>query len=267
MIHANKRNKMSTIISFNVNSVLRRYGYIANLLNGYAPDVVLMQELKGVEDSFPSFPKYTSCVYGEKKQNGVGILLRDGIVVNEFKRINLTERNEARCMRVVVGTLSIICVYVPCGAEKKHSSEEQESEHKLRFLNSIQCLVQDDLRAGYDVIIGGDFNVAIKDDDVEYPDRNTGANRILCKEDMRVSMNKFRDIGLYSPELKGEMLYTYESYQDRKRKQYGYRGIYDGRFRIDYLFTNMSGYYQQIIGEKFDAEVPSDHYPVMLRLY
>jgi len=65
------------LLSWNINSVRIREPFIQKLLVEEAPDVVLLQELKCLEDKFPVhfFPNYRCIVFGQKSYNGVAILL------------------------------------------------------------------------------------------------------------------------------------------------------------------------------------------------
>src|SRR5690348_9844988 len=67
-----------TIATWNVNSVKARLAHLLEWLKRTQPDIVLLQELKCVEDAFPRMEiedlGYNLAIHGEKTYNGVAIL-------------------------------------------------------------------------------------------------------------------------------------------------------------------------------------------------
>ena len=66
------------ITSWNVNSVRARIDNIKNYLQKFSPDIVMMQEIKTQDETFPydefSSLDYESHVFGQKSYNGVAII-------------------------------------------------------------------------------------------------------------------------------------------------------------------------------------------------
>ena len=66
------------IISWNVNSVRARLSNILNYIKEENPDILLLQEIKTQDQTFPydSFKEigYNSYVFGQKSYNGVAII-------------------------------------------------------------------------------------------------------------------------------------------------------------------------------------------------
>ena len=75
------------IVSWNVNSVRARIINILDYIKQDSPDILLLQEIKTVDENFPyqDFKKigYESHVYGQKSYNGVAIVTK-----TEIKNIN-----------------------------------------------------------------------------------------------------------------------------------------------------------------------------------
>ena len=75
------------IISWNVNSVRARILNILDYINLENPDILLFQEIKTQEESFPyeDFEKlgYKSYVFGQKSYNGVAIISKIEVKKNE----------------------------------------------------------------------------------------------------------------------------------------------------------------------------------------
>ena len=66
------------IATWNVNSVKARLGHVLVYLRQTAPDVLLLQELKVVDEAFPALEiedlGYNLALHGQKTYNGVAIL-------------------------------------------------------------------------------------------------------------------------------------------------------------------------------------------------
>jgi exodeoxyribonuclease-3 len=75
------------IISWNVNSVRARIENIISYIKDSSPDILLLQEIKTQNESFPNdeFKKlgYISYVFGQKSYNGVAIISK-----HELNKIN-----------------------------------------------------------------------------------------------------------------------------------------------------------------------------------
>ncbi len=72
-----------TIATWNVNSIRARLARVSEWLAEAAPDVVLLQEIKTVEETFPHEAigdlGYNVAVHGQKSYNGVAILSKSPI--------------------------------------------------------------------------------------------------------------------------------------------------------------------------------------------
>ena len=72
------------IISWNVNSVRARINNILDYISQAEPDILLLQEIKTQDESFPyeDFKKigYESHVYGQKSYNGVAIISKKKLI-------------------------------------------------------------------------------------------------------------------------------------------------------------------------------------------
>lgn len=71
------------IASWNVNSVKARLPRLVEWLEDFKPDVVVLQELKCIDENFPALEieqlGYNVAVHGQKTYNGVAILSRHEI--------------------------------------------------------------------------------------------------------------------------------------------------------------------------------------------
>ena len=79
---------MTIIASWNVNSIRVRYGHVENFLNKVDPDILLLQEIKCMNDEFPNFfdqTKYNVIINGQKAKYGVAIIHKKEIDVQQVK--------------------------------------------------------------------------------------------------------------------------------------------------------------------------------------
>ena len=110
------------ISSWNVNSVRARIDNIKKYLDSSSPDIVLLQEIKTEEHSYP-FDEinklgYISYVNGQKSYNGVGILSKKKL--NEINKILPGDKiKQSRLISAKIKVknkdIEIINIYVPNG--------------------------------------------------------------------------------------------------------------------------------------------------------
>ena len=95
------------IISWNVNSVRARIDNIIDYIKDSKPDVLLLQEIKTQEETFPKeiFKDigYDSYIFGQKSYNGVAIISKFKI---ENININFI-KDELKQSRIITGEISL----------------------------------------------------------------------------------------------------------------------------------------------------------------
>ena len=80
---------MAIIASWNFNSVRIRIHLLTDFINEIKPDVILLQEIKCLNEDFPDFYSslnYKAIINGQKGKYGVAILLKKEL---KYKEINL----------------------------------------------------------------------------------------------------------------------------------------------------------------------------------
>ena len=73
---------MTIIASWNVNSIRVRYNHVDKFLKKINPDILLLQEIKCMNDEFPDFldkTKYSLFLNGEKAKYGVAVIYKKKI--------------------------------------------------------------------------------------------------------------------------------------------------------------------------------------------
>ena len=95
------------IISWNVNSVRARIANILEYIKQADPDILLLQEIKTQDESFPyeEFEKkgYQSYVFGQKSYNGVAIISK--VDVNNVNKNFI--KDELNHSRIITGEIRL----------------------------------------------------------------------------------------------------------------------------------------------------------------
>ena len=180
------------IISWNVNSVRARINNIINYIADSKPDILLLQEIKTQNETFPfeTFKKlgFQSYVFGQKSYNGVAIIskLKMSQIKNDFIKDKLNQS------RVITGEVTIkkkkikiINIYVPNG----NPVETDKYLYKKDWLNLFLKKVKKELDLSKNIIISGDFNIIPEEIDVY--DYKRYENDALFKLEIR---KKFREL-------------------------------------------------------------------------
>ena len=175
------------IITWNVNGIraVERKGELNNLIENEAPDILLIQEIKGQSQQFSKFltehPAYAQHYHSAEKKGyaGTGVWLARS-TAESLRNISLgTEvsdlpnADEGRVLQLDF-TLkrshhSILSIYFPNGGKS-----EQAWREKLVFYDRILDHMNRLRDAGRKVIIGGDMNVAHTEIDIARPKENDG---------------------------------------------------------------------------------------------
>lgn len=168
--------KAFSVASWNVNSIKARLPLLSAYLKEYAPDVVLLQEIKTETDAFPVFEMtaegYHVLAKGQKSYNGVAVLTRAPAELvrdtlpgapdggEQARYIEARTRDGAR----------FISVYVPNGQPSASDPEGTERlEYKTAWLDALKKQVDILMKQDDPFILGGDFNVIEFDGDVYDP--------------------------------------------------------------------------------------------------
>lgn len=177
------------LVTWNVNSIRSRLDRLVAFLARHEPDVVCLQELKGLEEVFPFEPiqaaGYHSAVFGQKTYNGVAILSRDepADVVRGFGDPD----GPARLIAATIGGVRVVNVYVPNG----QTLESDQWPVKLAWLARLRAWLDETADPSQQLALCGDFNIARDDADLANPDR--WADSVLCHADVRVAFASLCD--------------------------------------------------------------------------
>ncbi len=241
------------IISWNINSIRMRARMLNKLIDEHSPSFILLQETKCLDLVFPHqlFPEYNCYTYGQKAYNGVAILVKKSININQIEKVQICNNDEARCMYLIYNGCYIINVYVPCG-------NIDNINPKIEFLKNFANFICD--IKSEQIIAGGDYNVALNDEYVQDPE--LFKNSSLCLKEVR---NNFERILLFAQleDISNKIEYTWWDYRDPNK------GV-----KIDYILTRgikgtidiASKYRKLRLVDDYHNIGPSDHAPLILKI-
>ncbi|MBW9139961.1 endonuclease/exonuclease/phosphatase family protein, partial [Rhizobium pusense] len=160
-------------------------------------DVLCLQELKLPDEKFPRAELeekgYRSWFAGQKTYNGVGILVREGISVDETTIVRNIPGFDDLQQRVVAATVDgvrIISAYFPNG----QAPGTDKFAYKLRWLAALHDWVQSEMALYPKLALLGDYNIAPDDCDVHDPKAWEGQNLVSPEE--RAEFVRLTGLGL-----------------------------------------------------------------------
>ncbi|GAA4970324.1 exodeoxyribonuclease III [Yinghuangia aomiensis] len=255
------------VATWNINSVGARLPRLLEWLEGSAPDVLCLQELKCAADAFPYEAVrelgYETEAHGDGRWNGVAILSKVGItdVVRGLDAGPAYEDvQEPRAISATCGPVRVWSVYVPNGREVGHA----HYQYKLDWLAALKTAVADDAAGERPFAVLGDFNVAPTDRDVWDIKLFDGATHVSAAE--RTALAELEKTGLTEVmprALKYDVPFTFWDYRELGfQKNKG--------MRIDLVLGN-AGFTGAVTDAYADREArrgkgTSDHAPVVVDL-
>lgn len=263
------------IASWNINSIRLRIDLVKRFLLEQAPDVLCLQEIKCLDDSFP----YKSlreagyrhiAVSGQAGYHGVAIVSR--LELKKVEKRGFCENDDCRHIAASLpGGLRIHNFYVPAGGDEPDPAVNVKFAHKLHFLDEMREWFSS-LGPRSKSVLVGDLNVAPCEHDV-------WSHKQLLKVvshtpvevekiNQLIEAHGWVDVAReLAPEP--EKLYTWWSYRARD-----WRASNRGR-RLDHIWVSpalkkaaLAGGRQafQIHEEARGWDRPSDHAPLSLSL-
>ena len=276
------------IITWNVNSVKTRLEHLVHMLQTVKPDVLMLQEIKCVNEQFPidaiNELGYNVAISGMKSYNGVALISKYPLeyVTLKFPHDAISAHNElykqegklnleARYIEAVIsipnGAYRLASIYIPNGGVSAkeadmglHVYETERFKYKEAFYRDLKSHCNKLIVQGETLIFGGDYNIAPEEIDVHNPKTcalNTGflpREREILRDFMQTMPDTYRSL---NPEDNGFSWWDY-----RRGGFTANRGM-----RIDHVLLPQNA--QKLVREmsvlqEFRAmERPSDHAPVM----
>ncbi len=163
---------MTSIVTWNINSVRLRLPMVLDFLRQYGPDVLMLQEIKCTNDQFPAnafteagYPY--QAVHGQKAYHGVAILSR--FPLTDVSSRIFCQIEESRHVSALIdwgkGPVTLHNFYIPAGGDEPDPVVNPKFKHKLGFLDELKTwFCEPHFTSGH--LIAGDFNVAPHENDV-----------------------------------------------------------------------------------------------------
>ncbi|WP_028956355.1 exodeoxyribonuclease III [Sulfitobacter sp. 20_GPM-1509m] len=183
------------IATFNINGIKARAQALPDWLDAFQPDVVLLQEIKSVDEGFPRelFEErgYNVEVHGQKSFNGVGILSK--LPLEEVTRglPGDDDDEQARWIEAtVVGdheAVRLCGLYLPNG----NPVPGPKYEYKLAWMARMQARAEALLAEEMPFLMAGDYNIIPQAEDAARPEawREDALFRLESREAYRRILN------------------------------------------------------------------------------
>ncbi len=255
------------ISSWNVNSVRARIKNIKEYLNKFSPDIMLMQEIKTPDETYPyediKSLKYENYVFGQKSYNGVAIVSRKKL--NNIKNDIFKDKNkQSRIISAEINhkkkDIILINIYTPNG----NPVDTEKYSYKLYWLDSLLKKLKSLSKQNENIIIGGDFNIIPSANDVHTP--KNYENDAMFRLEIRKKLRELINLGFHDayrfvhPEKQGYTFWDYTSGAWQK----------NNGMRIDHFLVSNSliNIVKDVKINKFPRgrQKPSDHTPIEIEL-
>ncbi len=255
------------IATFNINGVKARANSLLDWLDEAQPDVVLLQEIKSVDEAFPREPfedrGYNVETHGQKSFNGVAILSKLPLEDVHRGLPGDDEDEQARWIEAtVVGkrALRICGLYLPNG----NPAPGPKFDYKLKWMERLHARARDLLASEDPALMAGDYNIIPQAEDAKRPD--AWREDALFRPDSRAAFQRIVNLGFtdaFRARTQGPGHYSFWDYQAGAWNR-------DDGIRIDHiLLTPQAADLLQdcrIDREIRGREKPSDHVPVWVSL-
>lgn len=251
------------LATWNVNSLKVRLPHLLDWLAATQPDVVALQELKMVDESFPHeallAAGYNAVSNGQKTYNGVALLARAPLTLEAVSRDLPGFADEQR--RIIAATVDgvrVVSAYVVNG----QALASEKYDYKMRFLAALRDYLHGELLAHPQLAVLGDYNIAPTPEDTHDPAVWEGG--ILCSAAERAGLQALCDLGLsdaYHKPFLPEGRFTWWDY-----RMAGFRRNLG--LRIDHILLS-APLLERVQSWQVDTaprrlERPSDHAPVIV---
>lgn len=167
------------IATWNVNSIKARTGHVQRWLERVQPDILCLQELKGLEFPKDAFEGWHSHAVGQKAYNGVAVLSKIPFTIVSEKLAGDEADEQARYLEIEIGgntppsnppvhggrnigadgqggeALRLINIYLPNG----NPAPGDKFDYKLKWMDRLLARLMELRAQEIPFVITGDFNV------------------------------------------------------------------------------------------------------------
>ncbi len=255
------------IATFNINGIKARAEALPRWLDTAQPDIVLLQEIKSIDENFPrelfEDRGYNVETHGQKSFNGVAILSKFPLEDISRGLPGDDSDEQARWIEAtVVGkkALRICGLYLPNG----NPAPGPKYDYKLAWMERLYDRARDLMNSEEPALMAGDYNIIPQAEDAARPD--AWREDALFRPESREAFRKILNLGFteaFRSKTQGPGHYSFWDYQA------GAWNRNDG-IRIDhFLLTPQAADLMsdcQIDSDVRGQEKPSDHVPVWIEL-
>ncbi|MDC0656979.1 exodeoxyribonuclease III [Leisingera sp. SS27] len=264
------------IATFNINGIKARAQALPDWLDEAQPDVVLLQEIKSVDEAFPReiFEErgYNVETHGQKSFNGVAILSK--LPLEDVTRGLPGDDSDEQARWIeatVVGKQAIrICgLYLPNGNPVELEADGSpvaggKYAYKLAWMNRLKTRAEALMAAEMPALMAGDYNIIPQTEDAKRPE--AWREDALHRPESRAAFQRIVNLGFteaFRARHQGPGHYSFWDYQAGAWNR-------DDGIRIDhFLLTPQAADLLrdcQIDKDVRGREKPSDHVPVWVDL-
>jgi exodeoxyribonuclease III len=259
------------IATWNVNSIRSRLDQaIAFLQSRPDLDLLCLQETKVPDGDFPisAFTDlgYFVYVYGQKSYNGVALIARQELTdirrgfADVLDDVESKFDDQKRLISGVINNVRVINLYVPNGS----AIASEKYEYKLKWLSLLKSYLQKTLIHEPNLLICGDFNIALQDIDIHDPQNRE--LKLMATDIERAALQDILSLGFKDAFRKfksGDGFYSWWDYRAGSfRRNHGWR--IDHHYLTADLYERSQSCEIDIAPRK-NAQ-PSDHTPVIVEL-
>ncbi len=248
------------IATWNVNSIKARTEHVKRWLAANQPDLLMIQELKGLEFPYDAFEGYEIHAVGQKAYNGVATFSKVPFNVIANKLPGDSTDEQARYLEIEINEIRYINIYLPNGNPWPGEKFDYKMGWMERLYHHLAILREEEIP----FVITGDFNVIPEARDCWDP--KVWENDALYRLETRQKFRTLLNLGLtdaFRALNQQDQQYTFWDYQAGCWPQN--KGI-----RIDHFLLSPT-IADRLISctiDKFPRgeESPSDHTPVILEI-
>ncbi|MBE1292532.1 MAG: exodeoxyribonuclease III [Rhodobacteraceae bacterium] len=255
------------IATFNINGIKARIETLPRWLDEAKPDVVLLQEIKSVDEAFPreifEDRGYQVETHGMKSFNGVAILSKLPLedVIRGLPGDDSDEQARYIEATVMGDTPVRVCgLYLPNG----NPCPGPKYDYKLAWMERLHARAQDLMAAEEPFLMAGDYNIIPQDEDAAKPE--DWQEDALARPESRAAYRRLLNLGFTEAfRARNQMpgMYSFWDYQAGAWNR-------NNGIRIDHflLSPQCADLLQdcQIDKEERGRSKPSDHVPVWVDL-
>ena len=256
------------IASFNINGIKARAAALPEWLDEAQPDVVVLQEIKSVDEAFPrdmlEERGYNVETHGQKSFNGVAILSK--LPLEDVTRglPGDDADDQARWIEAtVVGNdmaLRVCGLYLPNG----NPAPGPKYDYKLAWMARLQARAEALLAEETPFLMAGDYNIIPQAEDAAKPD--SWREDALFRPESRAAWRRLVNLGLtdaFRARTQGPGHYSFWDYQAGAWNR-------NNGIRIDHFLLSPTVADRlrdcQIDRDVRGRDKPSDHVPIWVEL-